>query len=174
MSFWLSLPLAGLFAAAVAVVIGVPILRLRGVYFAMISLVLTQVVTLTALALPITNGAQGYHLDPAARRGVGSGPDPDPGFRDAGKPKACLLLRRQRADGADLCRHVSAGEFAAWPSVSVDAAERGVGQFQSASTSRTSGSSCSRSRPFWAVLAGRCSAQSHSRFTLPAFRSPTA
>ena len=58
-SFWLSLPLAGLFAAAVAVVIGVPILRLRGVYFAMISLVLTQVVTLTALALPITNGAKG-------------------------------------------------------------------------------------------------------------------
>ncbi|WP_037312543.1 branched-chain amino acid ABC transporter permease [Ruegeria halocynthiae] len=59
MSFWLSLPLAGLFAAGVAVVIGVPILRLRGVYFAMISLVLTQVVTLTALALPITNGAKG-------------------------------------------------------------------------------------------------------------------
>ncbi|WP_108859852.1 branched-chain amino acid ABC transporter permease [Ruegeria sp. Alg231-54] len=59
MSFWLSLPLAGLFAAGVAVVIGVPILRLRGVYFAMISLVLTQVVTLTALALPVTNGAKG-------------------------------------------------------------------------------------------------------------------
>ncbi|MFA3919838.1 branched-chain amino acid ABC transporter permease [Ruegeria hyattellae] len=59
MSFWLSLPLAGLFAAAVAIVIGVPILRLRGVYFAMISLVLTQVVTLTTLALPITNGAKG-------------------------------------------------------------------------------------------------------------------
>ncbi|WP_170418936.1 branched-chain amino acid ABC transporter permease [Ruegeria atlantica] len=58
-SFWLSLPLAGVFAAAVAVVIGLPILRLRGVYFAMISLVLTQVVTLTALALPVTNGAKG-------------------------------------------------------------------------------------------------------------------
>jgi branched-chain amino acid transport system permease protein len=39
--------------------IGLPILRLRGVYFAMITLVLTQVVTLTALALPITNGARG-------------------------------------------------------------------------------------------------------------------
>ena len=59
MSFWLSLPLAGLFAAGVAVLIGLPILRLRGVYFAMISLVLTQVVTLTALAVPITNGAKG-------------------------------------------------------------------------------------------------------------------
>lgn len=58
-SFWFSLPLAGLFAALVAVLIGLPILRLRGVYFAMITLVLTQVVTLTALALPITNGAKG-------------------------------------------------------------------------------------------------------------------
>ena len=59
MSFWLTLPLAGLFAALMGVLIGLPILRLRGVYFAMISLVLTQVVTLTALALPITNGAKG-------------------------------------------------------------------------------------------------------------------
>ncbi|MET4128598.1 branched-chain amino acid ABC transporter permease [Roseovarius sp. MBR-6] len=59
MSFWLSLPIAGLFAAFCAVLIGLPILRLRGVYFAMITLVLTQVVTLTALALPITNGAKG-------------------------------------------------------------------------------------------------------------------
>ncbi len=59
MSFWLSLPIAGVFAAGVAVLIGLPILRLKGVYFAMISLVLTQVVTLAALALPITNGAKG-------------------------------------------------------------------------------------------------------------------
>ena len=58
-SFWISLPAAGLFAAIVAILIGMPILRLRGVYFAMITLVLTQVVTLTALALPITNGASG-------------------------------------------------------------------------------------------------------------------
>ena len=58
-SFWISLPAAGLFAGLVAVLIGLPILRLRGVYFAMITLVLTQVVTLTALALPITNGATG-------------------------------------------------------------------------------------------------------------------
>jgi branched-chain amino acid transport system permease protein len=58
-SFWISLPAAGLFAAIVAILIGMPILRLRGVYFAMITLVLTQVVTLTALALPITNGAKG-------------------------------------------------------------------------------------------------------------------
>ncbi len=64
LSFWISLPLAGLFAALIAVLIGLPILRLRGVYFAMITLVLTQVATLTALALPITNGARGISSIP--------------------------------------------------------------------------------------------------------------
>ena len=63
-SFWISLPAAGFFAALVAILIGIPILRLRGVYFAMITLVLTQVVTLTALALPITNGAKGMSSIP--------------------------------------------------------------------------------------------------------------
>ncbi len=58
-SFWLTLPIAGLFCAAASVLIGLPILRLRGVYFAMITLVLTEVARLLALALPITNGAKG-------------------------------------------------------------------------------------------------------------------
>lgn len=58
-SFWLTLPVAGLFCAAASILIGLPILRLRGVYFAMVTLVLTEVVRLLALALPITNGAKG-------------------------------------------------------------------------------------------------------------------
>lgn len=58
-SFWITLPLSGLFCAFVSVFIGLPILRLKGVYFAMITLVLTEVTRLTALALPITNGASG-------------------------------------------------------------------------------------------------------------------
>jgi branched-chain amino acid transport system permease protein len=58
-SFWLTLPLAGLFCAGVSVLVGLPILRLRGVYFAMVSLVMTEVARLLALALPITNGAKG-------------------------------------------------------------------------------------------------------------------
>ncbi|ULJ75736.1 branched-chain amino acid ABC transporter permease [Rhizobium gallicum] len=59
-SFWLTLPLAGLFCAAASVLIGLPILRLRGVYFAMVTLVLTEVTRLLALAVPtITNGASG-------------------------------------------------------------------------------------------------------------------
>ncbi|MCI0429790.1 MAG: branched-chain amino acid ABC transporter permease [Rhodospirillales bacterium] len=58
-SFWLTLPIAGLFCAGASVLIGWPILRLRGVYFAMVSLVLTEVARLLALAIPITNGAKG-------------------------------------------------------------------------------------------------------------------
>lgn len=58
-SFWLTLPIAGFFCAGASVLIGLPILRLRGVYFAMVSLVLTEVARLLALAIPITNGAKG-------------------------------------------------------------------------------------------------------------------
>jgi branched-chain amino acid transport system permease protein len=58
-SFWLTLPIAGAFCALLSVLIGLPILRLRGVYFAMITLVLTEVARLTALALPVTRGAKG-------------------------------------------------------------------------------------------------------------------
>ena len=48
-SFWLGLPLAGLVAAAVGTVLGLGILRLRGVYFAMITLSLTEAVRLAFL-----------------------------------------------------------------------------------------------------------------------------
>ncbi len=58
-SFWLTLPIAGIFCALASVLIGLPILRIRGVYFAMITLVFTEVAKLLALALPITNGAKG-------------------------------------------------------------------------------------------------------------------
>ena len=58
-SFWLTLPIAGIGCALASILIGLPILRLRGVYFAMITLVLTEVARLLALALPITNGAKG-------------------------------------------------------------------------------------------------------------------
>src|SRR6266568_5873624 len=58
-SFWLTLPLAGIFCASASLLIGLPILRLRGVYFAMVTLVLTEVARLLALAVPITNGAKG-------------------------------------------------------------------------------------------------------------------
>ena len=42
-SFWPTIPAAGLFCALASVLIGLPILRLRGVYFAMVTLILTEV-----------------------------------------------------------------------------------------------------------------------------------
>ena len=57
--FWYTLPIAGLFCALASVVIGLPILRLRGVYFAMVTLTLTEVARLFSQAIPITNGSRG-------------------------------------------------------------------------------------------------------------------
>lgn len=59
-SFWLALPLAGLVAAAISVVIGAAVLRLKGVYFAMLSLSLTETARLAAQSFSgLTGGAKG-------------------------------------------------------------------------------------------------------------------
>lgn len=59
-SFWICLPLSGLIAALIGGLIGWPVLRLKGVYFAMITLCITEACRLTALSFPaLTRGAQG-------------------------------------------------------------------------------------------------------------------
>lgn len=91
-SFWLTIPLAGLFCAAVAIVIGLPILRLRGVYFAMVTLVSTEVARLAALALPITNGAKGMVNLPLPG-GIGLfGLTLVPDFATIGNPRPAFYL----------------------------------------------------------------------------------
>lgn len=60
LSFWLAMPIAGIASAIIAILIGLPILRLRGVYFAMITLSLTETARLSAQSFSsITNGASG-------------------------------------------------------------------------------------------------------------------
>ncbi|MFW6076835.1 MAG: branched-chain amino acid ABC transporter permease [Hyphomicrobiales bacterium] len=60
MSFWLALPLAGGAAAVVSMVIGAAVLRLKGVYFAMLSLSLTETARLAAQSFSgLTGGASG-------------------------------------------------------------------------------------------------------------------
>ncbi len=44
LSFWVTLPIGGLMAALVALIIGYPILRLKGVYFFLISFIFTLVI----------------------------------------------------------------------------------------------------------------------------------
>lgn len=58
LSFWLALPLAGLIAAAVGFLIGYPLLRLRGIYFAMVTLSLTEAVRLAFLNFGTMAGVQ--------------------------------------------------------------------------------------------------------------------
>jgi branched-chain amino acid transport system permease protein len=59
-SFWLCLPLSGLISAVLGALIGWPLLRLKGVYFAMTTLSLTEAIRLLALnGGDITNGATG-------------------------------------------------------------------------------------------------------------------
>jgi len=60
LSFWLCLPLSGLVAGLAGFLIGIPILRLTGVYFDMLTLCLTEAAVLTMLNFEkITQGARG-------------------------------------------------------------------------------------------------------------------
>ncbi|MDP4591272.1 MAG: branched-chain amino acid ABC transporter permease, partial [Burkholderiaceae bacterium] len=86
-NFWLTLPLAGLFCAVLSIFIGLPILRLRGVYFAMVTLVLTEVMRLTALALPITQGAKGITSIPLPAELSIAGMTLIPSFTSLSNPK---------------------------------------------------------------------------------------
>ncbi|MBW0000004.1 MAG: branched-chain amino acid ABC transporter permease [Verrucomicrobia bacterium] len=59
-SFWVCLPLSGLVSAALGALIGWPMLRLKGVYFAMTTLSLTEAIRLLALnGGDVTKGATG-------------------------------------------------------------------------------------------------------------------
>jgi len=91
-SFWLTLPLAGLFCAAASVLIGLPILRLRGVYFAMVTLVLTEVARLLALALPITSGAKGMVSIPLPEAVELFGMTLIPDFASVGNPRQAFYI----------------------------------------------------------------------------------
>lgn len=60
-SFWLAMPAAGLIAGSIGFLIGYPILRLKGVYFAMLTISLTEALRLVALnGGDLTRGASGY------------------------------------------------------------------------------------------------------------------
>ncbi|CAM5186463.1 Branched-chain amino acid transport system permease protein OS=Castellaniella defragrans OX=75697 GN=HNR28_003411 PE=4 SV=1 [Castellaniella defragrans] len=56
-SFWLSMPVAVLFASIIGIGLGLPALRLKGFYFALCSLVVQSVLTLAFIFFPkFTNG----------------------------------------------------------------------------------------------------------------------
>ena len=60
LSFWLCLPISGFIAGLLGFLIGIPILRLKGVYFDMLTLCLTEAAMLAMLNLDfLTQGARG-------------------------------------------------------------------------------------------------------------------
>lgn len=64
-SFWTCLPLAGLFAAATGVILGFPVLRLRGDYLAIVTLGFGEIIRLILLNwYSVTNGPDGVSKIP--------------------------------------------------------------------------------------------------------------
>ncbi len=51
LSFWICLPLAGVFAASAGLILGFPVLRLRGDYFAIVTLGFGEIVRVILLEL---------------------------------------------------------------------------------------------------------------------------
>ena len=65
LSFWLIIPIAGLVASMAGILLGLPVLKMRGDYLAIVTLGFGEIIRLLATNLTgLTNGAQGlYSLD---------------------------------------------------------------------------------------------------------------
>jgi branched-chain amino acid transport system permease protein len=71
LSFWLALPLAGLISALVALLIGLPTLRIKGVYFSIITFAFAEIIRLIIVNWPSFLGGSG---------GIPGIPSPSPLF----------------------------------------------------------------------------------------------
>lgn len=61
-SFWLTLPVAGALAICFSILVGIPILRLKGMYFVLITCALSEVVKLLIASFPkYTGGYSGVY-----------------------------------------------------------------------------------------------------------------
>jgi branched-chain amino acid transport system permease protein len=64
LSPFLTAPLAGLMAALLGLIIGVPTLRLRGAYFAIVTMIITFAIQIVVLGSSFTQGPMGIFLPP--------------------------------------------------------------------------------------------------------------
>lgn len=64
LSPFLTAPLAGITAAVLGLLIGIPTLRIRGAYFALVTMIITFAVQILVLDVPFTQGALGIYLQP--------------------------------------------------------------------------------------------------------------
>jgi branched-chain amino acid transport system permease protein len=79
LSFWLVLPLAGILASFWGLMIGLPVLRLRGDYLAIVTLAFAEIVRLVLINwVPVTGGYAGISAIPKPTFfGFSLGPEPD-------------------------------------------------------------------------------------------------
>jgi len=71
LSPFLTAPLAGVAAAIAGLVIGIPTLRLRGAYFALVTMIITFAVQVLVLNVPYTQGALGIYMEPVGLTPLG-------------------------------------------------------------------------------------------------------
>ncbi|MEW6123005.1 MAG: branched-chain amino acid ABC transporter permease [Pseudomonadota bacterium] len=69
-SMWAALPLGSALAGLMGVVIGIPVLRTHGIYLAMATFALGQVISAVFLNLEVVGGAAGYPVSDYASPGV--------------------------------------------------------------------------------------------------------
>ena len=142
---WLALPLAGLVAAGFGILFGLPSIRARGEYLAIVTLALGEIVPALVIRFPdLTSGARGISgIDPPAIAGLPEG-SPLHAYLlalAAGSRRLALLPRGWPAHG-----RVGPGPPSAttsWPPA------------RSASTRRPSSWRRSRSGPGWRGWPGR-------------------
>ncbi len=127
LSYWLCLPLSGVLAATAGTILGFGILRLRGVYFAMITLSLTEAVRLAFLnGGELTGGASGIPIIPLPDQVALFGLVLIPSFDAVNTHRAfyylaaCLLI-------LTLARHLADRHQSARLDLPLAAAERGSG-----------------------------------------------
>ena len=137
--------------------IGLPILRLRGVYFAMVTLVSTEVARLSALALPITNGARGIRSIPPPGPISLFGLTIVPDFATLAKPAPAFYCCRVTMMLVVFAAHLSPRQFADRPAVRGAAAERGARLLDRRQCRRRCGASPTRFHPSSVALPGRSS-----------------
>jgi len=71
LSPFLTAPIAGVASAILGVLIGIPTLRIRGAYFALVTMIITFAAQILVLDLPFTQGALGIYLQPLRLTPVG-------------------------------------------------------------------------------------------------------
>jgi branched-chain amino acid transport system permease protein len=71
LSPFLTAPFAGIAAAMAGLLIGIPTLRLRGAYFALVTMIITLAVQILVLNLPYTQGALGIYMQPTGLKPLG-------------------------------------------------------------------------------------------------------